>query len=743
MSVPHTTRTRTGQPGRRAWPLMLLRDLGLGAPLVVALAGIFAWLGMAAAKTDSQRCFMCHGDKELVSQDGRKIGIDAAAFRAGVHGDFDCVDCHTSPGNYEELPHYKNYVPVDCGTCHETEMETYKVSSHGKALKRGDKRAPDCAACHGLHGILAPSDSTSPTNPANVARMCGACHGAQQAITKDYVRLPISLPSYLSSVHEAAMKEGKRAAVCSDCHGAHDIRPPADPESSINHARIAGTCGECHEKEAADYRKSIHGKAVALDLPGAPTCTDCHDEHSIKKAASPIARTSPERQARELCGDCHTNPELVGMYGIRAGVVESYLDSYHGWTVGRRGGVVATCTDCHNVHDINGPMDPTSSVSPENVTATCGRCHEGSNPTFAKSYTHESALQARGYHGWARLIYLWIIAVVLGSMALHTLFIIIHELIKHFRGHRRQSYVVRWGFNELLQHWILLASFTGLAITGFALRFPDAWWVKLIGLGAQEAIRSNLHRVLAVILIGNGVYHFSWAAATRRGRSALREVFPRFTDFKQMIGNMAFMLGRRPRRPAFARYDYSQKIEYWAVVWGTFVMAATGFILWFPTAATNLMPAWVVRVAEVIHFYEAILAVSAVVIWHFFHVIFMPSEYPMSTVWIDGRIPATEWKDLHRGDYEQMGERPIRRLQNDRGGPTTGEQAGRPDAKGRSRRWYPRQPRDRRARDGRQGEGGGGRESSSAQGPKGAEGDSRRQSRSRRRRPRRWRKKNP
>jgi len=66
-----------------------------------------------------------------------------------------------------------------------------------------------------------------------------------------------------------------------------------------------------------------------------------------------------------------------------------------------------------------------------------------------------------------------------------------------------------------------------------------------------------------------------------------------------------------------------------------------------------------VRVAEAIHFYEAILAVSAIAIWHFFFVIFLPAVYPMSTTWIDGRMPAGEWKEFHAGQYAQEGEAPI------------------------------------------------------------------------------------
>lgn len=614
---------------------------------------VLAFAAQAGTPMDDETCLMCHSDPELESEDGRHMGVEEDALRAGVHGGFSCTDCHSAPGDYEDFPHYETYVPVDCSTCHEEAVKSFLLTPHGEALKRGEPRAPGCVDCHGLHGILSPSDTLSPVNPMNIPEMCGSCHGEEALITSDYVRLPVSLPRYLESVHDKKSKEGKRAAVCTDCHGAHDLRPACDPESSISRGLISDTCGKCHGKEAEEYDNSVHGKAVALGLRDPPTCTNCHNEHYIREATDPEARTSPEHQARELCGDCHTDPEIAAKYGITPGVVESYLDTYHGWTVGRGGGLVATCTDCHNVHDIGSTMDPSSSVHPDSVTATCGRCHEGSNPTFARSYSHESALQARGYHGWVRLIYIWIIAIVIGAMVLHNSVIAGHGLREHFRKRKREPYVVRWGKSERVQHWILLLSFTGLAITGFALRFPDAWWVKLIGLGGREVVRANLHRALAVVLIANSVYHICWLAVSRSARRSFRDVLPQLRDFREMPANLAYHLGLSRKKPAFGRFDYAQKTEYWSVFWGTFVMTVTGLVLWLPTIATRWLPAWTVRVAEVIHFYEAILAVLAVAVWHFFHVIFVPSRYPMSTVWIDGRMSSQEWKEHHRAAYEE------------------------------------------------------------------------------------------
>jgi cytochrome b subunit of formate dehydrogenase len=538
--------------------------------------------------------------------------------------------------------------------------ETYRSSVHRFGRLHGNEGAATCADCHAGHHVLAADDEKAPIHPLNIPDMCGKCHGDETVITGNFVRLPITLPRYQESVHGRV--EGQHhAASCTDCHGVHDLQHAQNADSGINRVHIAQTCGKCHEQAMQEYQDSIHGQALAIGIADAPTCTDCHDEHLTRSKDDPEALSRPDRLAREVCGDCHTDPELVSKYGITAGVVESYLDSYHGWVIEHGGGLVATCIDCHNTHEIRSPQDPASAVHQDNVTATCGRCHTGSNETFARSYTHASALAARGPHEWAKLIYIILISVVLGGMAIHNIIVARYEIIRHRLHRRSEDYVVRWRRVERVQHLVLLLSFTGLAITGFALRMPDVWWVNLIGLGGNEALRASLHRALAVILTVASFYHLFWIMFTRRGRMNVSAIAPKLRDFVEFPQNMAFHLGLRKERPKFHRFDYTQKAEYWAVIWGTVVMAITGAILWFPAFVTSWSPAWVVRVAEVVHYYEAILAVSAIIIWHFFYVIFMPSEYPMSTIWLDGRMPAHEWKTMHPDEYEEDGDAAIQK----------------------------------------------------------------------------------
>jgi cytochrome b subunit of formate dehydrogenase len=117
-------------------------------------------------------------------------------------------------------------------------------------------------------------------------------------------------------------------------------------------------------------------------------------------------------------------------------------------------------------------------------------------------------------------------------------------------------------------------------------------------------------------------------------------IAPSMLDVRQAVQNLAFYTWRRKEHVDFRRYDYTQKAEYWALIWGTLVMAVTGFILWFPGTAVRFLPTWAVTAAQTVHYYEAWLATLAILVWHFFFVVFHPEVYPMSWIWISGKMNA-------------------------------------------------------------------------------------------------------
>jgi cytochrome b subunit of formate dehydrogenase len=141
---------------------------------------------------------------------------------------------------------------------------------------------------------------------------------------------------------------------------------------------------------------------------------------------------------------------------------------------------------------------------------------------------------------------------------------------------------------------------------------------------------------------------------TRRGYAALKAILPRRSDLQQVAENLLFHLWRRRQPAAFARYDYTQKVEYWALIWGTALMAITGLVLWFPEQAVRIVPSWAVTAAQSVHFYEAWLATLAVIVWHLFFVVFHPSVYPMSWTWLTGRMGRDEAREHHPDWYREM-----------------------------------------------------------------------------------------
>jgi cytochrome b subunit of formate dehydrogenase len=108
------------------------------------------------------------------------------------------------------------------------------------------------------------------------------------------------------------------------------------------------------------------------------------------------------------------------------------------------------------------------------------------------------------------------------------------------------------------------------------------------------------------------------------------------------------------KRVEFSRYDYSQKAEYWALIWGTVLMILSGLILWFPQWSVKIFPSWIVPAAQTVHYYEAWLATLAVLVWHFFFVIFHPEQYPMSWTWLTGKMSEEEVRTNHGRWYREI-----------------------------------------------------------------------------------------
>jgi cytochrome b subunit of formate dehydrogenase len=149
-------------------------------------------------------------------------------------------------------------------------------------------------------------------------------------------------------------------------------------------------------------------------------------------------------------------------------------------------------------------------------------------------------------------------------------------------------------------------------------------------------------------------YHLAYILTDKAGRKLFLDMLPVPKDLFDAIQNMRYYLGLSSEKPKFARFNYAEKAEYLALVWGMFVMAATGLSLWFKVQVGFVFPRWWLDVATAVHFYEAILATLAIVVWHFYMVIFDPDTYPMNWTWYDGKMSVEHYQDEHELDTDTV-----------------------------------------------------------------------------------------
>ncbi len=261
-------------------------------------------------------------------------------------------------------------------------------------------------------------------------------------------------------------------------------------------------------------------------------------------------------------------------------------------------------------------------------------------------------------------IYIVLIVGTIGGMSLHNL-LDFWKKFRHAMAVRRgevseppagRALYLRMTVNERLQHGLLAFTFIVLVVTGFMLRFPEAWWVRGIRhLSARTfQYRSTVHRVAAVLMVATSLFHIGYVALTVRGRRLVRDLWLRKKDLTDVWDTLRYNLGASAKKPRYDRFSYIEKAEYWALVWGTIVMGVTGTIMWFDNTFIGLLTKLGYDVSRVIHFYEAWLATLAILVWHFYFVIFNPEAYPMNMAWITGRLSEKEMEEEHPIELERI-----------------------------------------------------------------------------------------
>jgi formate dehydrogenase gamma subunit len=209
----------------------------------------------------------------------------------------------------------------------------------------------------------------------------------------------------------------------------------------------------------------------------------------------------------------------------------------------------------------------------------------------------------------------------------------------------------RFSLARRVEHALLILSFVTLAATGLPQKYASVpLGEQLIGLlGGIEVVRI-VHRVAAVLLMLQTIYHLVDVAyrvlVLRVGLSML----PRATDVAHAWQAVRYNLGLASERPRMGRYTFEEKVEYWALVWGTVIMVATGFMLWNPVATARFVPGQFIPAAQAAHGGEALLAVLAVIIWHGYAVHLRHFNRSMWT----GVLSEEEMREHHALELEQI-----------------------------------------------------------------------------------------
>jgi len=194
-----------------------------------------------------------------------------------------------------------------------------------------------------------------------------------------------------------------------------------------------------------------------------------------------------------------------------------------------------------------------------------------------------------------------------------------------------------------IEHMTLLVSFTILCLTGLPQKFPfspvSQWMIGAMG-GIDMA--RMIHRWAATALVLGSIYHLLTSSYRLFVKHEDMRMLPDLKDGFDLRDTVAYNLGIIDEPPKMRKFNFGEKFEYWAVVWGTGVMIATGFILWNPIAATRFMPGSYIPVAVLAHGWEAVLAAVSIVIWHLYNVLAKHRNVSMFTGTLSHKIMEEE-----------------------------------------------------------------------------------------------------
>lgn len=221
---------------------------------------------------------------------------------------------------------------------------------------------------------------------------------------------------------------------------------------------------------------------------------------------------------------------------------------------------------------------------------------------------------------------------------------------------KNDEYLVRFNLIERIQHIILFVTLIMLLLTGLSLTFHDSWFGKfMIQLEGGLEGRGNLHNFFAFVLIGLSIFHAFYVTFSDKGHAEISHLKYRRKDLKDIVLSFKYNFGISKEKPRFGRYNLAQKLQYWGVIVGCAIMIATGLILLLKFwDVAMIVPKWLWDITNLVHSYEGMLIFLVLFVWHIYDVHLSPGVFPMSKVWLTGKISLKELREEHPEEFERI-----------------------------------------------------------------------------------------
>jgi formate dehydrogenase gamma subunit len=576
--------------------------------LLAALLG--AWTAQAA---DPEGCLVCHQYRGLSRLDEkgehiRLFFVDPKFHNeaAGPHGRIQCTACHNR-SEVEVFPH-KPVSPVDCTrTCHLTTARNVETRfGHDRIDKMLD------------------SSVHTETTLSRANQLLGS-----------------------------PLREGQ--ARCLLCHDEPIFRK-TDRQGGRQQAAIS-RCAVCHDDQ------------LKMDLP--------FNYWHVQ------ARSMPARDNLDLvrvCATCHSNEKIRAAFNLPDASI-SYLASFHGKASLLNNQDAASCLDCHvgegeNVHVMHAHTKIGAPTHPDQVANTCRgpACHRLAGTSISSAAIHVDLSRTKGIEWGIAVVFFGMILGTFGPSMVITLLKLINFAIgrddpdHHHDLEKTQKLMAdpegrdklrRFTLGQRLQHWYLVITFATLVITGFPMKFADRGWAIWVihTLGGLNAVRW-IHRFTGAALIVGFLFHMAYVLNfMRKARKVTGDSWFKIffnlplcmspKDMMEMMSLLAFLVGLKRHRPGGARFTAEEKFEYFGVAWGTVLLGITGLLMWFNGWASRYIPGRILTLSNLVHSFEAFLALLHVGILHMATVIFSPVVFPISPAMFTGNTPPAEMAESH------------------------------------------------------------------------------------------------